>query len=285
MQQIKNVLNVIQGVPTQDGAGVKLTRVLGHETIQQADPFLMLDAFDSTNPNDYIKGFPLHPHRGIETVTYLIKGHIEHKDSLGNSGSIRAGQAQWMTAGKGILHEEMPQPSDHMLGFQLWINLPKKDKMTFPHYYDITEHMIKVADYNWGTIRVVAGEYDGHQGANPMYVQANMFDISLNQEKTFSLKVNPEETVVVYIIEGSGFFGEDAESSIGAKNALFFDEGTEIKVTAEEPLRFMLFSGMPLGEPVAWGGPIVMNTQEELQEAFAQLDQGTFIAQESSRVR
>lgn len=277
MQKVRNVVKRIYGIATQDGAGVKLTRVIGHDTVHEADPFLMLDAFDSTNPDDYIKGFPWHPHRGIETVTYLIKGEIDHGDSLGNKGVINSGQAQWMTAGSGILHQEMPQPSPHMLGFQLWINLPRNEKMVPPHYYDITENMIKTIDCPWGTIRVIAGEYEGHHGATPKYATAHMFDITVHPGKTFTLPVDEGDTALAYVIEGSGFFGAQETGAVGHKTAVLLGEGNRVEATAEEELRFMLFVGTPLNEPIAWGGPIVMNTQEELRQAFAELEQGTFI--------
>lgn len=279
MATTMNVIKTIRGSATEDGAGVKLTRVLGHDTIYDADPFLMLDAFDSTNPEDYLKGFPLHPHRGIETVTYLISGQIDHRDSLGNRGTIGPGQAQWMTAGRGILHEEMPQESNHMLGFQLWINLPREEKMVAPHYYNVTEDVIERVEYDWGIMRVIAGEYDGHHGAYPRYVQASVFDISVNPGQSFSLSIQEGHTVLAYVIEGEGTFGEGGRSKIPAKTMGFFGEGTEFTVVAgEQGLRFMLFYGKPLNEPIAWGGPIVMNTEEELWTAFKQLEQRTFIS-------
>ncbi|MDL2277858.1 pirin family protein, partial [Parabacteroides sp. OttesenSCG-928-G07] len=161
----RKVIETVTGTNAIDGAGVHLVRVLGPRTMYRFDPFLMLDAFDSKNPSDYIKGFPYHPHRGIETLTYIIKGKVEHADSLGNKGVIHDGESQWMTAGSGIIHQEMPQPTAHFLGLQLWINLPKKDKMTIPKYFDITNEMIPVVEESFGTIRVISGEYNGHKGA------------------------------------------------------------------------------------------------------------------------
>lgn len=276
MHTTKEVIKMVQGYPTKDGAGVSLTRVVGHNDVREADPFLMLDAFDSTNPEDYIRGFPMHPHRGIETVTYLIEGRIDHKDSLGNAGTIGAGQSQWMTAGSGILHEEMPQESDRLFGLQLWVNLPQKDKMTPPQYYDISS--IPTVQIEEGTVRVIAGAFGDTQGAQPRHVQATMLDISLKPDATFSMPVDEEATVLIYILEGEGFFGPEFVQPIKSRTAAIFGRGdTFLAKSGADDLRFMLVAGRPLHEPIAWGGPIVMNTQEELQTAFRELEQGTFI--------
>ncbi|ULQ59908.1 pirin family protein [Brucepastera parasyntrophica] len=245
-------------------------------TVQDFDPFLMLDSFDSDNPEDYIKGFPLHPHRGIETITYLIQGEIEHQDSLGNSGVIRSGESQWMTAGSGILHQEMPQAAPRMLGLQIWLNLPKKSKMTHPAYFDITAKMIPEINEKFGTVRIVSGEYAEKKGVNPPHIPATMLDITLNADRELLLPVNPDETVFVFLIEGDAIVGGLPQDE---KTAVLFDAGDAIRIRATEtaPSRFMFFSGKPLHEPVAWGGPIVMNTREELESAFDELNDGTFI--------
>lgn len=274
----REVIETITGSPAVDGAGVHLVRVLGPNEVKRFDPFLMLDAFDSKNPADYIKGFPFHPHRGIETVTYLIKGNIEHQDSLGNKGTIRNGESQWMTAGSGIMHQEMPQPSEHMLGLQLWINLPKDKKMTTPKYFDITADMIKEVNEPNATVRVISGEYKGHHGAKGEHVDATMLDIEVKPNESFSMQTDKELNLFVYIVEGKGSFGQEDAKSIPAKMAVLFSKKEEFYVKAgEDGIRFVLFAARPLNEPIAWGGPIVMNSRDELEEAFAELRSNRFI--------
>lgn len=278
MKSAKAIVKMVKGYSTQDGAGVNLIRVIGHDDVYEADPFLMLDAFDSTDPADYIKGFPMHPHRGIETVTYLIEGQIDHRDSLGNEGSIRKGQSQWMTAGSGILHEEMPQESERLFGLQLWVNLPQRDKMTPPQYFDITNEMIQTAAVESGVVRVISGEFEGIKGVEPRHVAVTMLDISLDPEGQLEIPIDNESTVLVYTLEGSGFFGPETSQAVDRRTAAIFGRGDVFPVRAGvDGLHFMLFAGRPLREQIAWGGPIVMNTQEELRTAFAELDKGTFI--------
>lgn len=273
----KRTIKEIRGMRTRDGAGVSLVRVIGHGDVLEADPFLLLDAFDSVNPDDYIRGFPMHPHRGIETITYLIEGRIDHKDSLGNSGSIRSGQAQWMTAGRGILHEEMPQPSERMWGLQIWLNLAKADKMTEPKYFDITEDMVGVARLPEGTVRVISGEFAGARGVHPRHIEAMVLDVDLNPNAAMRFPFPHGHTAIAYTLTGGGAFGED-ERAVDARTALIFGEGDSLTVrSGPEGLRFMLLGGAPLREPIAWGGPIVMNTQAELRTAFEELERGTFI--------
>ena len=270
----RKVIKTVRGQRTVDGAGVNLVRVLGINDVKEFDPFLMLDSFDSTNPDDYTKGFPTHPHRGIETITYLIEGRIEHKDSLGNQGVIHGGESQWMTAGSGILHQEMPTASPRMLGLQIWLNLPKKEKMTPPAYFDITQEMIKTVPENFGTVRIIAGHYKDTAGVEPPHWQATMYDISLDAGKEAVLPTKPDENVFVFLIVG------DAEidgQNYAEKTAILFGEGDTIHIKAEKECRFFFFSGKPIKEPISWGGPIVMNTREELQTAFSELDNGTFI--------
>lgn len=270
----------VRGKPAVDGAGVHLVRVLGNTTVQDFDPFLMLDSFDSKNPEDYIKGFPYHPHRGIETVTYLISGEIDHGDSLGNKGRIGPGQSQWMTAGSGIIHQEMPQPAERMLGLQLWINLPRKDKMTDPQYFDIREDMVGETHTEHAAVRVISGEFKDVRGVQPHFIQATLLDVSLAAGGDITLPTKADENVFVFLIEGDALIGGER---IAEKTAVLFGEGEQVTVAAPEgfPARFIFFSGKPLGEPVAWGGPIVMNTREELNKAFEELDDNTFIRHEA----
>ncbi len=276
---IRKIEKLITGEKTQDGAGVKLTRVISRRNVTDFDPFLLLDAFDSNDPNDYIKGFPWHPHRGIETVTYLIEGEIQHGDSLGNSGSIKDGCCQWMTAGGGILHQEMPQPSKRMLGAQLWLNLPAKDKMTSPQYRDITADMVPKVKEAGITVAVVSGRYKEVQGpVTGDYVRLTLLDVAMVGGQSFQLEVNPEDTLFVYTVTGDGWFDEAKEGHVEEKSAVLFGSGEQlIAKSSEAGMRFLLFSAKPIKEPIAWGGPIVMNTEAELQQAFKDIDEGKFI--------
>ncbi|MDD5099782.1 MAG: pirin family protein [Syntrophales bacterium] len=278
MGKSREIRRIVTGSNQVDGAGVKLVRVIGRADVEDFDPFLMLDAFDSRNSEDYIKGFPWHPHRGIETVTYLISGDIEHGDSLGNRGHILSGGCQWMTAGSGILHQEMPQPAERMLGFQLWLNLPRKDKWAHPQYRDITAALIPKAQEKSGTVGVISGTYGKTQGATQGdYVPALILDVDLKPNAQWHMAIDRDFTLFIYIVQGEGFF-DSAAQRIASHRAILFGEGDEFAIQAgREGLRFVLFSGRPLKEPVAWGGPIVMNTREELDAAFRELDEGTFI--------
>jgi len=274
----RKVLQAVTGNPAVDGAGVRLVRVLGRETTESFDPFLMLDAFDSKNPDDYIRGFPWHPHRGIETVTYLIEGAIEHQDSLGNKGMIEAGGCQWMTAGSGILHQEMPQAAPRMLGLQLWLNLPAQGKMTAPKYRDIRPEDVPVINIDGGVIRVVAsGDTELPGGSEGDFVPLTLLDITLKPGAEFTRKTGENDTVFAYIFEGEGVFG-GARQPFSARHALLAGEGDNFSISAgEDGLRLVLCESQALGEPIAWGGPIVMNTREELNRAFQELEEGTFI--------
>lgn len=279
MREIRSIRKIVNGKQAVDGAGVKLVRVIGHDNTKEFDPFLMLDAFDSANPADYVKGFPWHPHRGIETITYLIRGDIEHGDSLGNQGSILDGECQWMTAGSGIIHQEMPKPSDRMLGVQLWLNLPAKDKMTAPRYHGITQADIPVIEEDGRKIHIIAGTYDGKTGAmEGEHVKPLYLDVELNPGAEWSLDTDREATLFVYIVQGEGFWGSAGDDCIAAKHAVLFDAGSVFKVKASSNgLRFLLMAANPLQEPIAWGGPIVMNTREELDLAFRELKENKFI--------
>lgn len=276
MMKKREIAKMVRGQRATDGAGVRLVRVLGNRDVKDFDPFLMLDSFDSTDPADYTAGFPTHPHRGIETITYLISGRIDHEDSLGNQGTIHAGESQWMTAGSGILHQEMPQVSDRMLGFQLWLNLPREEKMTDPAYLSITKEMIPTVKRDKAEIHVLSGRFEEAGGVTPAHIPATIYDVALSKGGKFELSTKPEETVFIFLIEGDGVI--DAQR-IASKTAVLFEEGDSITVSAppESDLRFIFFSGRPLGEPVAWGGPIVMNTMEELEHAFDELQKGIFI--------
>ena len=274
----REIAKLIRGWKAIDGAGVHLTRVIGNKDVHDFDPFLMLDSFDSIDPSDYIAGFPMHPHRGIETITYLLSGRIEHEDSLGNKGTIHAGESQWMTAGSGILHQEMPKPADRMVGFQLWLNLPKHSKMTEPAYLSITRDKIADAMVGRARVRVLSGRYGEAQGVTPRHIPASIFDISLPAGEEVKIDTNPLETVFVFIVEGNARINGQ---EIPPKTAVLFDAGEYIEVAAQPDtdLRLCFFSAKALREPVAWGGPIVMNTQAELEQAFTELRSGLFIKQ------
>lgn len=274
--KLREIQKTVRGQRAVDGAGVRLVRVLGNADVYDFDPFLMLDSFDSTNPSDYTAGFPWHPHRGIETITYLISGRIEHMDSLGNKGVIASGESQWMTAGSGILHQEMPQASDRMLGFQLWLNLPREEKMAEPAYLSITPKDIPVVTSGNATIRVLSGSYGDARGVLPRHIPASIFDISLPRGESLTLPTKPEENVFVFLIEGDAIINA---TLISEKTAVLFVGGDSVSFSAapERDLRIIFFSGKALHEPIAWGGPIVMNTREELDFAFDELRRGTFI--------
>jgi redox-sensitive bicupin YhaK (pirin superfamily) len=262
-----------------EGAGVHLNRVFGSGQSPKFDPFLMLDDFRSDTPDHYLKGFPWHPHRGIETITYVLKGDVEHGDSLGNTGIITSGDVQWMTAGSGIIHQEMPKgdASGAMHGFQLWANLPAAQKMMAPRYRDITADRIPVVELENGTrIKVIAGSIGGVRGPmDDIVIDPEYLDCMVPAGKTFLHPTDPTYTAFVYVIGGSG--KTDGQALENGRLVLF-DEGEQLAVSAaDEPLRFLLLTGKPLNEPVAWRGPIVMNTQAELETAFREYREGTFI--------
>lgn len=275
----RTIKKTVQGIATQDGAGVKLVRVIGHADVRDFDPFLMLDAFDSKNPADYTQGFPFHPHRGIETVTYLISGCIEHRDSMGNKGTISDGSCQWMTAGSGVIHQEMPKAAPHMLGLQLWINLPQKDKMAEPAYRDLQSAKIPKVVKDNATVGIISGSYDGVSSSfTGEYVKTLLLDVDLKADSEWTLPVPKEDTVFLYVVDGAARFEEGGKLT-GAKNAVLLSDGDTVRVRTgkDEGVRFVLFSAKPLKEDVAWGGPIVMNTREELHHAFAEISDGTFV--------
>ncbi|MGD0494593.1 MAG: pirin family protein [Candidatus Bathyarchaeia archaeon] len=272
----RNVKQILKSKATIEGAGVRLKRVFGYNEVPLFDPFLLLDNFGSENPEDYIRGFPWHPHRGIETVTYMLSGQVEHGDSIGNSGLIRTGDVQWMTAGSGIIHQEMPRRYEGLMqGFQLWVNLPAKKKMIDPRYRGITGNQIPVLEKEGAEIKVIAGTIDGTKGpVQDLVVDVDYFDVELAASKTFEHSTERDSNVFAYVIKGSGYFDDKL---IESQKCALFSEGDSVRITTEGGIRFLFVSGKPLKEPVAWGGPIVMNTQEELAKAFQELDQGTFI--------
>ncbi len=296
---LRPVREIIQTKPTLEGAGVKLQRAFGFGKTKEFDPFLLLDDFRNENPEDYLKGFPWHPHRGIETITYVLAGSVEHGDSLGNKGKMTAGDVQWMTAGSGILHQEMPKGDavGRMHGFQLWANLPAALKMTDPRYQDIPSSAIpEITDDDGTHVRVICGEFWGKRGpVEGVAADPNYIDVSVAPGKRKRLKVETERTAFVYVFAGSGTFRDASEPHAvltehtekpetapvyDARNhsLVLFDRGDEIVVQAgEEGIRFLLVSGKPIEEPVAWYGPIVMNSQGQLKQAMIELQEGTFI--------
>jgi hypothetical protein len=295
---LRPVRQVLQTQSTLEGAGVKLQRAFGFGKTKDFDPFLLLDDFRNDNPEDYVAGFPWHPHRGIETITYVLAGSVEHGDSLGNKGKMTAGDVQWMTAGSGILHQEMPKgdPQGRMHGFQLWANLPAHLKMTDPRYQDIPSAVIpEVTDDDGTSARIICGEFWGRLGpVEGVAAAPNYFDISVPPGKKKRLKIETDRNAFAYVFAGSGTFRDssepqavlteqvtkDAPPVYDARNhsLVLFDRGDEIVVQAgPEGIRFLLVSGKPLEEPVAWYGPIVMNTQDQLRQAMRELNDGTFI--------
>ncbi len=279
MGEIRKIKKITKGEPGVDGAGVKLVRVIGYHDTNDYDPFLMMDAFDSHNPEDYVKGFPWHPHRGIETITYLIEGEIEHQDSLGNSGTIKNGDCQWMTAGSGIIHQEMPKPSNRMLGAQIWLNLPARYKMGSPKYGDIKHEDIPLIKEEKTTVRIIAGDYKTTSGAfKAEYVKATYLDVEVQANSEWYYETEEDSTLFLYILNGEGSFEPDSIEEIREKQAVLFDKGKKIYVKSKDKgIRFLLLSAKPLKEPIAWGGPVVMNTKEELNLAFRELDEERFI--------
>ena len=278
--KIRPVARAITPLYVMEGAGVKLKRSIATSALDYLDPFLLFDHFGSDNPADYLAGFPMHPHRGIETVTYMLAGMVNHRDSLGNAGSIRAGDVQWMTAGRGIMHEEMPKPVDgKMEGFQLWVNLPAKLKMTKPRYQEIVSKNIPEYTRADGIrIRVIAGHVGDVNGAvTEIYADPDYLDVTMPAHTSFTHPIAQGHTAFAYVFEGEGKFDE-AEHTIGAPRLVIFDDGHSIKVSTEaKPVRFLLVSGKPLNEPIARYGPFVMNTREEILQALQDLQDGTFV--------
>lgn len=276
----RKIKRQVKGFRTQDGAGVNLVRVLGHETMEEYDPILMLDSFDSTNPDDYTAGFPMHPHRGIETISYVYHGQMVHRDSLGNEDSISDGEVQWMTAGSGILHEEKLPASERMLGVQLWLNLPSEDKMTAPSYHSIKNDEIEEINLENGKLRLLAGQYKDSKGYMGRYLPLDYYDIHLDPNASISIDTDPNCSVMIFTLSGEVSVGGEL---VREKTAAKLTSGDKVELKSTEKNAQVLFiSSEPLGEPIAWGGPIVMNTKDELQKAFTELDQGTFLQKKMS---
>jgi redox-sensitive bicupin YhaK (pirin superfamily) len=299
MTAARKIKKAFKSKPTVEGAGVHLKRAFGFSEVPSFDPFLMLDDFRSNKPQFYIKGFPWHPHRGIETITYMLHGTVEHGDSLGNKGTISAGDVQWMTAGNGIIHQEMPQGDAHgqMGGFQLWANLPAADKMMDPRYRDIQAANIpEVILTNNIRIKIICGSVAGTTGpVQDIVIDPEYLDITLPANRTYEHPTKPGHTVLAYVIEGGGYFCKERKPfSFAAEGINYFDmqtdplatdgtlilfkDGEKVYIeTEKEDMRCLLISGRPIGEPIAWHGPIVMNTQEELRIAFEEYREGTFL--------
>lgn len=278
----RRIKRISTSVPTMEGAGVHLRRAFANNETELFDPFLLLDDFRSDNPAHYQKGFPWHPHRGIETITYVLKGDVEHGDSLGNKGDISDGDVQWMTAGSGIIHQEMPKGDQQgrMDGFQLWANLPAAHKMMPPRYRDITAAQIPTVQLEGGVeIKVICGRVGEVAGpVTDVMIEPEYLDVRVPAHGTFHHPTPSGHTVFAYIFAGEGCFEEGDSVPIGNHTLVLFEDGEQLQVVAAaQELRFLLVSGKPLGEPIAWGGPIVMNTQEELQLAFDELHDGNFI--------
>jgi quercetin 2,3-dioxygenase len=299
MDNSRKIRKVVKSKPTIEGAGVHLRRAFGFNEVPELDPFLLLDDFRSSDPRHYAPGFPWHPHRGIETITYVISGSVAHGDSMGNEGVIGPGDVQWMTAGSGIIHQEMPEgdAAGHMGGFQLWANLPASHKMMDPRYRDVKSGQIpRVTTANGVTIRIICGAVAATRGpVQDIVTDPEYLDVTVPANAQFVHPTKPGHTVFAYVIEGRAGFGphenppthdvEGANDSgirgdplVSGETLVVFDDGERIVVsTMDEPVRFLLLSGKPIGEPVAWYGPIVMNTREELRLAFEEYDNGTFV--------
>lgn len=287
--ETRRIRRVHKSRATLEGAGVRLHRAIGDGAPQEFDPFLLLDDFRSDEPSEYVKGFPWHPHRGMETITYVLRGEVEHGDSLGNLGVISAGDVQWMSAGSGIIHQEMPkgEVGGAMYGFQLWANLPAASKMTEPRYRGISASEIpEVTDAGGAIVKIIAGAVGGVTGpVRDVVTRPEYLDVTIPPGASFTHPTPRGHTVFAYVFEGQGVFDDKGASPIGNHSLVEFDDGDSVTAAAaeREPLRFLLVSGKPIGEPIAWQGPIVMNTQEELDTAFAELEANTFVKVRGAR--
>ncbi|MGD0954273.1 MAG: pirin family protein [Methanotrichaceae archaeon] len=304
MIETRKIAKVLKSKPTIEGAGVHLKRAFGFSQVPTFDPFLLLDDFRSDNPDHYLKGFPWHPHRGIETITYVLRGDVEHGDSMGNKGIISSGDIQWMTAGNGIIHQEMPKGDSDgsMYGFQLWANLPKSHKMIDPRYRDVKAKQIPEMRLGNGTrIRIICGNIDGKKGpVQDIVIDPEYLDVTVPARSEFTHPTKRGYIVFAYIIEGNGFFCKKKnpfsyeieginyfdmkrDPFLSNGDLVLFDDGDQVMVSTEgDPVRFLLISGKPIREPIAWYGPIVMNTNDELRIAFEEYDNGTFIKHKKS---
>jgi redox-sensitive bicupin YhaK (pirin superfamily) len=278
----RSIEYVRKSYSTLEGAGVHLKRAFADDLAKRLDPFLLLDDFHSNDPGDYIAGFPWHPHRGIETVTYMISGNVEHGDSMGNSGTISSGDVQWMTAGGGIIHQEMPQRhSGFFQGFQLWANLPSKSKMMNPRYRGVTQKEVKTATPSKGVdIKVIAGKVGKVEGpVGDLVVDADYVDITLKPDVEWEHPLKKSHTALAYVFEGAGSYGDASKNDVDAETLVMFGSGDSVVSKAgKNGMRFLLVSGQPIGEPIAWRGPIVMNTWDEIEVAFQEYWDGTFLS-------
>lgn len=271
----RKISHQVRGYRTTDGAGVSLVRVLGNRTVREYDPVLMLDSFDSANPNDYTAGFPLHPHRGIETISYVYHGSMTHRDSLGNEDTIGDGEVQWMTAGSGIMHEEKLPAAKRLLGVQLWLNLPAKDKMAKPAYRSIKKSEIEEIEFNWGKLRLLAGEFEERRGYISKYLPLDYYDIHINPDEAVIINTETDRSVTVFTLSGDAYIGGEP---VKEKTAVKLTAGENVVIkSADKKAQILFISSKRLDEPVAWGGPIVMNTGEELNKAFNDLRKGMFL--------
>jgi len=305
MKKVRRIKRILRSRPTLEGAGVHLKRAFGNQQVPMLDPFLLLDDFHSSNPDHYLRGFPWHPHRGIETITYVLHGKVEHGDSMGNKGIIDSGDVQWMTAGSGIIHQEMPkgQKDGLMWGFQLWANLPASHKMMGPRYREIKKDQIPETQLEGKVkIKIICGEINGIKGpVGDIVTGPEYLDITVASKSNFTTPVKRGHTVFAYVIEGKGYFDQERNAYayevegtnyfdlkrdcvMGPESLIIYDEGDEVAISTEEtPVRFLFVSGKPIKEPVAWYGPIVMNTQEELRIAFEEYENGTFLKHQNRK--
>lgn len=271
----RTVKKQVRGFRTKDGAGVSLVRVLGHETTKEFDPILMLDSFDSLNPDDYTAGFPIHPHRGIETISYLYRGKMVHKDSLGNEDAIGDEEVQWMNSGSGIMHEEMVPAADRLLGAQLWLNLPAKDKMSKPSYNSIKRDEIQEVQFDGGKVRVLAGSYEGIEGYKGDHLPLDYYDIHLERNSSITINSDKEASIMLFTLIGDVYIGDEL---IKEKTAVKLTEGTSVDIkSTDENAQVLYIKSIALNEEIAWAGPIVMNTEEEIQQAYHDLRNDNFI--------
>ncbi|MEK7408224.1 MAG: pirin family protein [Acidobacteriota bacterium] len=299
MSTFRKINRILRSTPTIEGAGVHLKRAFGFHDVPLFDPFLLLDDFHSTNPAQYLSGFPWHPHRGIETITYVFAGIVEHGDSMGNRGVIRSGDIQWMTAGSGIIHQEMPKGREDglMWGTQLWANLPASHKMMDPRYRDVQSRDVPdVALDGDVKVKVICGEVKGVRGpVRDIVIDPQYLDVAVPPRTSLSFPVKPGHCAFAYVIEGRAYFEQERDAYayevegsnyfdfkrdclVGPESAILYDDGDQLAISTEtDPVRFLLISGQPLREPVAWGGPIVMNTRAELRKAFEEYEKGTFL--------
>ena len=272
MDTTRSIQKVIQGVQTTDGAGVNLTRIIGSMELNMLDPFLLLDEFGSDNPKDYIAGFPPHPHRGFETITYMLNGKFRHKDSAGNEGYLTDGSVQWMTAGRGVIHSEMPEQTEGLVrGFQLWLNLPKEKKMIDPAYNDIPAKKIPIVDFEGGSARIISGKFLGITGPGEPHTGVLYYDIDLDLSAHFTMPIDNGWNAFIYIYEGS----VQLDREVNQGHLIVLDQEGELDLTAgQKGAKFIVVAGEPLNEPVARGGPFVMNSKGEVLKAFEDYQNG-----------